>query len=82
MTLVLGGKTIEFVHPVKNCANDGTVLRFLAEKAVFSAGFRPMPAHAHDACAAKRLEIFNSGTTKKGMTTCKNRFAANNVLAI
>ena len=39
MTLVLGGKTIELLHPGKNHANDGTVFVFPAERAVFSADF-------------------------------------------
>src|SRR5690606_1725883 len=36
MTLTLGGKRIDLVHPGKNHANDGTVLYFPAEKVVFS----------------------------------------------
>ncbi|MEQ1580376.1 MAG: MBL fold metallo-hydrolase [Steroidobacteraceae bacterium] len=39
MTLVLGGKTVELLHPGKNHANDGTVFVFPAERAVFSADF-------------------------------------------
>jgi len=39
MTLQLGGKTIELVHPGKNHANDGTVFYFPAERTVFSSDF-------------------------------------------
>lgn len=39
MTLELGGKRIELIHPGKNHANDGTVFVFPSERAVFSSDF-------------------------------------------
>jgi glyoxylase-like metal-dependent hydrolase (beta-lactamase superfamily II) len=39
MTLALGGKSIELIHPGKNHADDGTVVLFPAERVAFSADF-------------------------------------------
>ena len=39
MQITLGGKTVEFIHPGKNHANDGTVLLLPAERIAFSADF-------------------------------------------
>jgi glyoxylase-like metal-dependent hydrolase (beta-lactamase superfamily II) len=37
--IVLGGKTIELIHPGKNHANDGTVVFFPAQRVAFAADF-------------------------------------------
>ncbi len=39
MKIVLGGKTVELLHPGQNHANDGTVLLFPAERVAFSVDF-------------------------------------------
>jgi glyoxylase-like metal-dependent hydrolase (beta-lactamase superfamily II) len=39
MTITLGGKTVELIHPGKNHADDGTAVLFPAERTLFSVDF-------------------------------------------